>query len=56
MIKKKERMTKNRRDLKSTEWRAGEETDRAIWRRKIVSHIGLHDGKSQGKEEKTTSR
>ena len=26
------------RDLKSTGLRAGEETDRAIWRRKIISH------------------
>ena len=28
------------RDLKSTGLRAGEETDRAMWRRKIISHIG----------------
>ena len=28
------------RDLKSTGLRAGEETDRAMWRRKIISHTG----------------
>ena len=28
------------RDLKSTEMRAGEETDRAMWRRKIISYTG----------------
>ena len=28
------------RDLKSTGLRAGEETDSAIWRRKIISHTG----------------
>ena len=28
------------RDLKSTGLRAGEETDRAMWRRKIISHNG----------------
>ena len=28
------------RDLKSAGQRAGEETDRAMWRRKIVSHTG----------------
>ena len=28
------------RDLKSTGLRAGEETDRAMWRRKIISYTG----------------
>ena len=28
------------RDLKSTGLRAGEETDRAMWRRKLISHTG----------------
>ena len=28
------------RDLKSTGLRAGKETDRAMWRRKIISHTG----------------
>ena len=28
------------RDLQSTGLRAGEETDRAMWRRKIISHTG----------------
>ena len=28
------------RDLKSTGLRAGEETDRAMWRREITSHTG----------------
>ena len=32
-------------DLKSTGLRVGEETDRAMWRRKISNHT-LHDGKS----------
>ena len=30
------------RDLQSTGLRAGEETDRAMWRRKIISHTGDH--------------
>ena len=30
------------RDLKSTALRAGEETDRAMWRRKIISYTGDH--------------
>ena len=29
------------RDLQSTGLRAGEETDRAMWRRKIISHTGV---------------
>ena len=29
-----------KRDLKSTGLRAGEETDRAMWRRKISNHSG----------------
>ena len=29
-----------KRDLKSTGLRAGEETDRAMWRRKRISHTG----------------
>ena len=33
------------RDLKSTGLRAGEETERAMWRRKIISYTG-DDGKS----------
>ena len=30
------------RDMKSTELRAGEEMDRAMWSRKIISHTGDH--------------
>ena len=30
------------RDLKSTGLRVGEETDREMWRRKIISHTGDH--------------
>ena len=43
---KEERTTGNKmeracqRDLKSTGLRAGEETDRAMWRRKIISYTG----------------
>ena len=42
------------RDLKSTELRAGEGTDRAMWRRKIISYTGdpIHDGKSQRKRRR----
>ena len=45
------------RDLKSTGLRAGEETDRAMWRRKINSHgnrgkaVGKAMGKAMGKGE-----
>ena len=40
------------RDLKSTGLRAGEETDRAMWRRKITSYTGDPTmGKARGKEE-----
>ena len=42
------------RDLKNTGLRAGENTDRAMCRRKIISCTGdptCIDGKSQGKEE-----
>ena len=40
------------RDLKSTGLIAGEDTDRAMWRRKIINHTGdLYDVKSQRKEE-----
>ena len=43
---KEERTTENKmedacqRDLKSTGLRADEETDRAMWRRKIISYTG----------------
>ena len=39
------------RDLKSTGLRAGEEKERAMWRRKIISHTGYMMGKARGKEE-----
>ena len=45
------------RDLKSTGLRAGEETDRAMWRRKItIIPATLHDGKSQRKRRRRRRR
>ena len=43
------------RDLKSTGLRAGEETDRAMWRRPVIPAT-LHDGKSQRKRRRRIRR